>query len=320
MWMQEPARVHYSALPDYHSYDLAWLGPIAFPLYLALLVQAFVVKDMMSRRSSKPSVDVRTGATHSAHIPVHSVQSEIATLHVPQVTTALILAAETIFGVLCIIQCVHNYSSRAFVGGAGPCDTQALYSTYYIFAGMGLATFGIAVGCYIRVHGDASMKFVVSTGVAVHALALVLASLPHFGLGAYLFAVDFCVADIEQPLFAALTIGVYALCLLVILGSLAYERRHRAAAASPPGALYVAAAWFAVAWLSVVHISLLWLVGGTSVYDSDRKTAYAWMGMLTHSNQLVVPICFGFFWRRAPLALKPAAEGDSLKASMLNVA
>ena len=38
------------------------------------------------------------------------------------------------------------------------------------------------------------------------------------GVVAGVFAVDFCVADIEQPLFAALTIGVYALCLLVMRG------------------------------------------------------------------------------------------------------
>ena len=29
-----PNRVHYGALADYHSYDLAWLGPHRFPVAL----------------------------------------------------------------------------------------------------------------------------------------------------------------------------------------------------------------------------------------------------------------------------------------------
>ena len=332
----EPQRVHYSALADYHSYDLAWLGPITFPLAVALIAQLSVYLSLLRGRFS------RVG---KAPDPSPVIQGAVL----------MILAAETIFGVLCIVQCIINWSHRAFVGGADWCDAQAHYSSYYIYAGMGLCTFGIVVGCYVRVHGSANLGIVLGAGLTVHAVALALASLPRMGAGAYLFAVDFCLVDLESPLFATLTVGIYLACVAIIFGALCYEWRSRVAAsstASPPMVLYVLAIWFLIAWYSVIHVSLLWWLYGGTVYDSAHKGAYAWMGMLTHTNQvtalplqacthasysrndrpcidlvaipcvpqLVVPLCFGYFWRYQLLGtLATRGRVESLKAAILPV-
>ena len=54
-----PNRVHYGALADYHSYDLAWLGPIAFPLLCAICAQGFIYADMLLGRSEEMVLVVR---------------------------------------------------------------------------------------------------------------------------------------------------------------------------------------------------------------------------------------------------------------------
>ena len=38
--------LHYDGLSSYDSYDLAWLGPILYPLVFAVIAQALVYHDM----------------------------------------------------------------------------------------------------------------------------------------------------------------------------------------------------------------------------------------------------------------------------------
>ena len=43
-------RLHYSGLANYQSYDLAWLGPIVYPLTLGLVAQLFIYVDLILHR------------------------------------------------------------------------------------------------------------------------------------------------------------------------------------------------------------------------------------------------------------------------------
>jgi hypothetical protein len=162
----------------------------------------------------------------------------------------------------------------------------------------------------VRIKDSVSLVGVLAVGVLLHLLAVFLATLPLHGAGAYLFAVDFCVMDLESPLFASLSVGFYVVCLAIMVVSLALERRSRRHGAQRPLALWAATAWFAVAWASVAAIGVLWFAYG-SVYDSSRRSAYAWMGMLTHCNQLVVPLLFGLLWRREAHAAVACASATA---------
>ena len=41
---------NYDALSEYDSYDLAWLGPIFFPLSIAIVAQAVIYADLLKHR------------------------------------------------------------------------------------------------------------------------------------------------------------------------------------------------------------------------------------------------------------------------------
>ena len=287
-----PNRVHYGALADYHSYDLAWLGPIAFPLLCAICAQGFIYADMLREK--------RKGNGARGKEPSSAVDAAVLT----------IMAAESIFGVLCIIQCVVNWYNRAFVGGARLCDTQAVYASYYVFAGMSLATYGVVIGSVVRVKGTVSLSTVIRAGAGIHASALLFALLPFYSQAEFLFAKDFCMMDLETPTLARLALGYYIGCLAAMVAALKWGSSHAAAARNRSLALYGATAWFAVAWASVVAVCVLALANG-SVYDTPQNGAYAIMGMLLHTNQLIVPLLFGYVWRHDMHATVAAATSQN---------
>ena len=345
----QPDRQHYNALSAYRSYDLAWLGPIFYPLALALLAQAIVYADMIRHRRC-PMAGMRgsrVGAPPSA---------------VVDSTVLAILLCESIFGILCLISCVMNRANQAYVGGTPLCDFQAFYSTYYVFAGQGLGAYGIVVGAYLRVKGTASLRVVLGAAAAIHAIAVLIAALPLMGAGAYLFAIDvsvlgicepartpltvvhlrpianpshhalcaqFCTMDIESNLFTGLTLTVYFTCVLAIVTALAWERHalHARGSAAAAGCRrlcvdYVLAAWFVIAWFTVALLGLLFLANG-KVYNSPQLGAYGVMAMFTHTNQLAVPLVFGMWWRRglhARMATLSSATGAEGGESLKNVA
>jgi len=307
-------RVHYDALASYHSYELAWLGPIVLPLGLALIAQVIVYSDMLRHRCCP-----------AMRWPLRKASGDPPPVLIVETMVMSIMLAETIFGILCIVSCIINFAQRAYVGGYRVCDYQAFYSTYYVFAGMALGTYGVIFGALVRANRRVSLPLVIGSAIAIHAIALIIAALPLMGAGEYLFAVDFCTMNVEGALFSTLTLVYYVLGLLVIMGCLVWASRARASVTkgkfgsavppSRPWVLYIAAAWFAVAWFSVALLALLSFGSSGPVY-ADHKWAYAVMALLVHSNQLFVPLIFGWFFRyemHALMAPPSPHETEALK-------
>ena len=330
-------RVHYDALASYHSYELAWLGPIVLPLGLALIAQVIVYSDMLRHRCCP-----------AMRWPLRKASGDPPPVLIVETMVMSIMLAETIFGILCIVSCIINFAQRAYVsessgqavesrhshsqptpyptaattqtfartrssltpvrppvailqvGGYRVCDYQAFYSTYYVFAGMALGTYGVIFGALVRANRRVSLPLVIGSAIAIHAIALIIAALPLMGAGEYLFAVDFCTMNVEGALFSTLTLVYYVLGLLVIMGCLVWASRAGASVTkgkfgsavppSRPWVLYIAAAWFAVAWFSVALLALLSFGSSGPVY-ADHKWAYAVMALLVHSNQVRAKEC-----------------------------
>ena len=196
--------VHYESLPTYDSYELAWLGPILYPLTLAILAQAYVVRDILltSWGSARPSFLTKK-LTGLAEVPAPDARVTIL--------TCTVLLAEAVFALFCIVQCIVNFSSRSFAGGANACDLQAFYATYYTFASAGAFALVTVYGARIVITNGGCVLFsrnmVLVSSVGVHAAALLIAALPLMGVGEYMFATDYCQDNVEgdpspQPLGA----------------------------------------------------------------------------------------------------------------------
>jgi len=296
-----PGRVHYDALASYQSYDKAWLFPIAVPLAVGIVTQILVYADMVRRRCRR-----------AAPAPSSAVVEG---------TALLIMLPETLVGVLSIVQSVVNYESRAFVGGASACDLQAAYSTYYVHAAMALGAYGMVVGAIVKVNGKAPLKTTLAVGASIHAVAATVAALPFLGHGSYLFAVDYCLMDVESPLFAWLALAYYFVCELTVIGALIYEVRSRARLQLRGFRVrdlhtkeFLFMAWFLLSWFSLLNIIKVYILEG-SVYDTPQKGAYATMGMLVLGNQIVTPVYFGYLWRHDHLRARttePALEAPPI--------
>merc|ERR1719382_699595 len=119
---------HYEDLDSYKSYDFQWLGPILYPLTLAILCQLMVFSDMI-RHSC-------TGSATSCLVPRTARLKGTAPPPDARVTSLvlIVILSESSFAVLCLAQCIINYSTRSFYGGSSACDLQAFYATYYSFS------------------------------------------------------------------------------------------------------------------------------------------------------------------------------------------
>lgn len=310
--------LHYESLPDYHSYDLAWLGPIIYPLTLAVLAQAFVLYDMCRVDNKREHGWLARRLTGLGGAPAP------ADRRVTLITLTVMLS-EMAFAILCIIQCIINYSSRSFVGLSSACDFQAFYATYYTFSSVGVFAVAILYGARI-ILTDAtcplfSLPVVIFAAVGVHGLALLLSALPLMGVGNYLFATDYCQYNVEGGVFAPLVfvwlIGGLAVVAASSAAVCAAKRptAHMAmrcgtapadgGAAAADGAplrrsavqlFAVSTLYYVASWTTtLVIISLYWANG--NVFDSPQWRVYGAQAIILHSNQLVVPLLIGFWWR-----------------------
>ena len=345
-WMSnatELNRLWYDRLAGYSSYDLAWLGPIVYPLSLALIAQASVYLDMVRHRfASKAATDPRV-----------------------ECTVLLVMLAESIFAVSCIWQCIVNYANRAFMGGADACDVQAFYATYYNFASLVLAAYGTLIASLFVTSGGnyrwLTLPAVVGGGAAIHAAALLVASVPLMGaqdIGGYEFAQDYCMYRVEGSFYATLLLATFFACVAVVAVSVAkvcvwanVDRSSGSSASSHDAdradrsyrrcvrnlALLSGLYFVAINMVSVI-IALLYVVDGAgsapasgtarlttpptlnaaaypgcpfvmvAVLGTPNQSIYGKQALILHSNQLFVPVLFGWKWRAAMQAAASRAE------------
>ena len=308
--------LHYDGLASYKSYDLAWLGPILYPLVFAVIAQALVYHDMcratcnakaemgpLSRRLTRLSGDA----------PPPDARVTLITL--------IVMLSETTFAIFCLLQCIVNFATRSFLGGAAACDLQAFYATYYTFSSVGVFAVATLFGARIVITEGTCCLFklpiVAAAGVAVHGGALLLAALPLMGVGEYLFATDYCQYNVEGTGYSVLVFVCLLVGLVIIVASTvavlrvgskpcvtlpvcstngaeaqqSSELRRSTAQLFCASSLYYAASWLT----TIVIICLYWANG--EVFSSAQWRVYGAQALILHSNQLVVPLLIGLWWR-----------------------
>merc|ERR1712087_932100 len=216
--IEDDSRANYESLDSYHSYELQWLGPILYPLSLAIIAQALVFVDIVQSHKGRRFLPQ---LWYSAQGNRTSKASTFKPMdHRINLVAAIIMIAEVVFAVCCLVQCIINYHSRAFVGTRTACDVQAAYATYYVFAAIGLAAYGIVVGWRVISTGGKCPLFrvppLLAAGVLIHSTAAIIALLPLFGVDGWMFATDYCMFHIEAPTYCTLFLTFFSTSVIAI--------------------------------------------------------------------------------------------------------
>mmetsp|Transcript_61834 Transcript_61834/g.109815 ORF Transcript_61834/g.109815 Transcript_61834/m.109815 type:complete len:314 (+) Transcript_61834:30-971(+) len=260
----------------YQSYDLAWLTPIVFPLSMAIVVQGGAWVALFRERSSMQSAATILAAGE--------------------------LLVETFFGIFCFASCVANFGGRDYAGGQSHCAFQAWYAGWYIFSQLPmLAT--ISAASFLTFRDEGALP---STGASAAAVlgslgvGALVAALPFFGIGQYVFAKDYCTVDMQDPAFAVLLIiFVLVTAGLMLLG---HGRALLKPSTLPKQKTISAAAvlLFLWGWTVAAVISLHGLAGGGFCGDpfETKSPAYGLNAVFLHVQQLANPILYVMYWRR----------------------
>lgn len=296
----------------YESYDETWLLPIGFPLSLAaaaqLVVYSSALRHWCSGRPLLPSLLGARAADKAAPPPSRAVDALVS----------LPMLSETIFCVCCIVQCFINFGARAYVGGATACYVQGFYAAYYTFSSSGITGLVALAGAGVLARpGRVCWGVVLAAGVLVQLLSALIAALPLLGAGEYLFAKDYCMHDVESPMYGALFLVWWSASFLAVLGAVAVSTSARTRLSPAARALLRGiAAYYAIAWLPSVLIVLVWLGRGSVAAETEGVVGlYGCQAIFLHLNQLAVPLLFG--WRLREHMNAAVAAGEHLAVGRL---
>merc|ERR1712087_36577 len=317
--IEDDSQSTWESLDSYHSYELQWLGPILYPLSLAIIAQALVFVDIVQSHKGRRFLPQ---LWYSAQGNRTSKASTFKPMdHRINLVAAIIMIAEVVFAVCCLVQCIINYHSRAFVGTRTACDVQAAYATYYVFSAIGLAAYGILVGWRVIATGGQCHFFraraLIGSGLLIHFIAAFIALLPLFGVDGWMFATDYCMFHIEAPVYCTLFLTFFSASAVTILIALRKASVFAEGASSKRHAyklLLVSAGYLCVAWLTTCVIAFLWIFNGT-VYDSSQWRIYGAQAIILHSNQLFTPLLFGWFWRHAMQSVISQSDSSAIMPS-----
>lgn len=239
-------------LADYSSYTGAWGVPIVYPLIIGLFFQMLVFTDY---NRVQRSFSVR-----------------------------VFMLLETSFTAVCLVSCVLNAIARDYVGGYGACLWQGFYSTLYTFSSLGMYTTCTWDAFFAPVPFWKSL-FIVGVGAFV---AFVLAFLPLWNVSSYMFAVDFCMENIESLPYAVLYTMAYIGS--VVLGVVMFSVRPRRRCI-----LKLSTLLYQIVFMLPAQIIAGFTFSGSSAVET-YPWLYALLAVLLHSNQVFVPIIFGYGW------------------------
>jgi len=280
----------------YRSYDLAWLTPIVFPLFLSLGTQAFSWTLLWRERlHTDPSIGVLCGG---------------------------LVLVETFFGVFCLCSCLANYATRDYAGGEAACGFQGWYAGWYVFSQLPLLA---AMGIMIRqVVLKGSRRLPTPTRCAVGVIVVLLATgfiaaLPFLGVSHYSFPRDYCTVDLQDRPYAScflLLFLVTAGCIIfgplrVAAGCIPYVQqnsstgtdagiKHARVTSSLRITCTAIVALFTWGFTVAAAISLIGLARG-SICDDPLATSSPIFGLnaiFMHVQQLANPLLYGVYLRR----------------------
>lgn len=265
-----------NALDSYTSYSLAWLAPILYPLSIAMVV--FLILAFFWIRDNKR--------------PRHRVIDMVS---------GFVVAVELMFTICCLIQCSINYSTRSYAGGSTACAVQGFYSTLYAFGTLGAVV--LALGCSYRILTTGHLSWTAKQAglpmLAITVGALVIACFPLWNVGSYIFAVDYCMYDLEGTFYQVVFMAAYSISLVLIAFFLiaGYVKAVDHEAKRKSRYLFLLGLFWFVVWLPAV---IIW---GFSVAGNDPSTGDWWRlyganAIILHSQQLGNMIFYGYLWRR----------------------
>uniref|UniRef100_A0A6U6R1G9 G-protein coupled receptors family 2 profile 2 domain-containing protein n=1 Tax=Zooxanthella nutricula TaxID=1333877 RepID=A0A6U6R1G9_9DINO len=241
----------------YASYGAAWAVPIVFPLALGLFSQATVYWSHFAHRRRSLCV-----------------------------LSAVIV--ESVFGVACLVSCVANRAARDYVGGRGMCLWQGFYASWYSLAGIFMFVVNFCNICKrLELRSEVALVAVFAAGLPV-----LMACLPFWGAMRYMFAVDFCLQNIEETAWAAIFTLAYAGAILVMSVAMnMYVRRDNTAFKiwKTSTALYLV-----VFFMPTQVIAVMTFANDSAVVNATWL--YAVLAIVIHSNQIFVPVIYGWLW------------------------
>lgn len=262
-----PIIANSAAMETYTSYDLAWFGPIVFPLSFSIPTIFYVF-----------STYYRTGIKSAADIVSFGI-----------------VACEAMFAFFCWAQCIANYTNRDFQGGIGACNFQAIYATIYLFTSVMLVGLAAATTMLAISPRAATLSTFVVWG-----LGICTAFLPYMGAGQYRFPKDFCMCDLQQEVFATLWLVAWATSLLLLLFSIAAPQLQgpvplpcccqQAVRSRMVGMARVLA--FIAFFSTPTIIDFIYIGGG-----SQPGAIYGALAIILHFQQIGNPLLYGLLWR-----------------------
>lgn len=263
-----PTIANVGAMEAYTSYDLQWLGPIVFPLSFSIPTIAYVMHSFY-----------RTGIKTAADA----------------VSFGIILC-EAMFAIFCWCQCIANYHNRDMSGGSDACYFQAIYATIYLFSSVLL----VALAAIISMAPLQRLSASIATA-ACWILGIFFALLPQMGAGQYRFPKDFCMCDLEDPVYAALWLVLWAVTAGLLLLSIAQHYYMVQSGGS------VELGWVSLDAGTVrIGTLLAFLAFFTTptiivcIYLADQAqpdTIYGALAIILHTQQIANPLLYGLLWR-----------------------
>lgn len=194
----------------------------------------------------------------------------------------LTMVNESVFTLVCLVSCTMNVIARTYVGKEPMCYWQGWYSTFYTYASLNLYTLN-----YLSLDPP-----LIPAGSLVLVLAgsLLVSLLPFAGVLSFMFARDFCMHDLEQLPFSVVFTSNYVVSVLLLLWG--YAKRSRSWA-DVGTVLYPIASF-----LPMLIVAAFTLAGDPVMSSGGPLWLYAVMAVCIHSNQIVIPLLFGYYWVR----------------------
>ena len=277
----------------------AILVPVVFPLALAIVGQFIVYGDLLTHRLLGRSPLLGLTACGGA---VARASRAVAANVAVEIPIGLIMTCETLFAFACILQCAINWAHKAYVGLGSACNMQGFYAGYYIFAAPSLTVFCTAV-CVRTLLRPSEMTtprvqwLVAGLGLAVHGVAALLAALPLLGAGEYMFAIDYCIPNLESTMYASLVLVWLIACFTLLAGVVAHASCHGHLSKGARALLVALVPYFALTWLWLLLIVANALAEEHVAGSSEGNSLYAPMALFLHTNQLTMPLYFGYLLR-----------------------
>lgn len=280
-------------LATYDSYELAWLAPIFYPLSLAMAVLLILVMCCIRerRREGKPR-----------HLVI-------------DIVSGYVCLVEFFFTIFCLIQCCINFASRSYSGGEPACALQGWYSTTYAFASFASVVMALFCSYRILTTGVCSWKprGVLIAIVLITVIAVLIGLLPVMGAGSYIFAVDYCMYNLEGLMYQIIWAIAYFVSLLCITFCMVMGYRNAVDpdARSKARWLWLFGLFWFIVWLPSIIIWGL-AVAGDGPSTTDWWRIYGAHAIILHTQQLGNAILYGFVYRFLMHQYLDSTEDDEL--------